>query len=232
MTTVQTSTSPEERWGVWCEFPDGRCYWMGDSSMCRWTRADAERITQYLSAPGPGRDDGRYEARPLSRPKEQSTPGKASMRLNWSKMTPREVWEWVKRLQGSIDAAPKIAGPWRRATSAAYDGHVYEWRERPLIGTAVWMGPDNRSWDDERDEDCLGYFSTREEADAALRAAGWLILDDEPATSYGQDRYEASRRVPKHCRNHQTGCDDDDPSCTCRCSGCWALPVGAAAATP
>lgn len=65
MTTVQTSAEPEKRWGVWCEFPDGRRYWMGDSSMCRWTRADAVRIAEYLSAPGPGRDEGHYEARPL-----------------------------------------------------------------------------------------------------------------------------------------------------------------------
>jgi hypothetical protein len=98
-------------------------------------------------------------------------------------MTPREAWDMVKRLQREIDAAPKVAGPWCRASSPCY-GHTYEWRNQPLEGTAVWVGPDNRNWDEKLEgnsDGCLGYFDTRAEADEALRAAGWLLLD-EPVT--------------------------------------------------
>ena len=43
------------------------------------------------------------------------------------------------------------------------------------------VGPDNRNCNELDDDfDGLGYFDTREEADKALRAAGWLLLDETP----------------------------------------------------
>jgi len=102
-------------------------------------------------------------------------------------MTPREAWDHIKRLQTEIDSAPKVAGPWCRASSPGDSGHTYEWRDHPLDGTAVWVGPDFRNWGDNPD-DSIGFFATRAEADEALRAAGWLLLD-EPATTYSEDKY-------------------------------------------
>ncbi len=107
------------------------------------------------------------------------------MSTDWSTLSPREVWDALKRLQSEIDAAPKIAGPWCRASSPAFNSHTYEWRSKPLGGNAVWVGPDDRSWRDDPDGS-LGYFDTRAEADEALRADGWLLLD-EPATTYHED---------------------------------------------
>ena len=98
--------------------------------------------------------------------------------IDWSGMSPRDVWKEIKRLQNEIKLAPKIAGPWRRATGPFLNGHWYEWRDRPLGGTAVYVGPDNSSWDDDGDAEFIGYFESRADADAALRAAGWLLVDE------------------------------------------------------
>jgi hypothetical protein len=115
-------------------------------------------------------------------------------------MTPEDAWANIKRLQAEIDAAPKVAGPWRKAEAAAYNGCTYEWRDRPLGGTAAWVGPDDRNWDDLHDEHLLGFFGTREEADEALRAAGWLLVDSD-VTTYWQDK-----AVPeKECIDGQEG---------------------------
>jgi hypothetical protein len=106
----------------------------------------------------------------------------------WSAMSPRQVWDAIKRMQRALDAAPKVAGPWQRATGPSENGHTYEFRNRPLMGTAAWVGPDFYSWDEVRDEECVGFFDSREAADAALRARGWLLVDDADATTYGQDQ--------------------------------------------
>lgn len=37
------------RWTVWCEHSDGRCYRMGDSSMTRWSHETAERVAKYMT---------------------------------------------------------------------------------------------------------------------------------------------------------------------------------------
>ena len=96
------------------------------------------------------------------------------------RMTPRQVWERIRGLQAEINASPKVAGPWCRATEPC-DGHVYEWRNKPIVGVAAMVGPDNRNCNELDDDfDGLGYFDTREEADKALRAAGWLLLDETP----------------------------------------------------
>jgi hypothetical protein len=50
----------EERWGVWCEHADGRKYWLGDSTLTKWSKVDAERIAAYLAP-----EEGLHEAHPL-----------------------------------------------------------------------------------------------------------------------------------------------------------------------
>jgi hypothetical protein len=87
-------TSTFQRWAVWCEYPepDGRRFWLGDSSFTRWTQADAERIAAYLSAPGDGRDAGHYEARPLPVQEAQAC------KHDWNSAGPDEH-EWAECME-------------------------------------------------------------------------------------------------------------------------------------
>lgn len=104
---------------------------------------------------------------------------------HWKDMSPREVWEEIEKLNETLRHAPKVAGPWQRAKSPAYDGCTYEWRTmapelregRVYLPTAAYVGEDNRPWDDDEERDGFaGFFNSREEADTALVAAGWLLI--------------------------------------------------------
>lgn len=98
--------------------------------------------------------------------------------VDWSKMTPREVWDAL------LSAPAKVAGPWERAKDPnPFNGYVYEWRHRyagdGCFGSAVYVGPDDRNSNGEDDDPfCVGFFESRAEADAALREAGWTLVDD------------------------------------------------------
>ena len=76
---------------------------------------------------------------------------------DWSRMTPREAWEHLR-------AAPKVAGPWTL-------GERREARGMRIVASETDRGVfvDACSWT----------VSNRVEADALLRDAGWLLVDDE-----------------------------------------------------
>ena len=76
---------------------------------------------------------------------------------DWSRMTPREAWEHLR-------AAPKVAGPWTL-------GERREARGMRIVASETDRGVfvDARPWT----------VSNRVEADALLRDAGWLLVDDE-----------------------------------------------------
>jgi hypothetical protein len=124
-----TESTAADLWGVWCEHPDGRRYWMGDSPQTRWTRADAERIAHYLSDPERGRVDGVFEARALPTPTEpanvdSSDPQRhlAAARAWLDSQTESASWRvtWTKDYQDpptttlhAYDQIPGIAPDWR-----------------------------------------------------------------------------------------------------------------------
>ena len=72
-------------------------------------------------------------------------------------MTPREVWD-------ALRTAPKVAGPWTL-------GERREARGMRIVASETDRGVfvDACSWT----------VSNRVEADALLRDAGWLLVDDE-----------------------------------------------------
>jgi hypothetical protein len=84
------------------------------------------------------------------------------MLIDWSKMTPREIWEALKE-------APKVAGPWMlegQRLQIIGDGWMkdvaYEHEGKILMSTSPETEPE---------------YPDRATADAALRAAGWLLVD-------------------------------------------------------
>lgn len=108
--------------------------------------------------------------------------------IAWSALTAREVYELVA-------AAPRVAGPWRRRIKHrnGYSSRATPWGADVVIedhgGDAIsicaWARetPD-LSMSDEYDRIregsvVLQSYATREAADAALRAMGWTLLEDE-----------------------------------------------------
>lgn len=84
--------------------------------------------------------------------------------VDWSKLTPLEVFESVRK-------APRVAGPWtgggalhRRATDGTIVAAEYEGEARCIARCDY---PRN-SWQKEH--------PSRDAADAALREAGWLLV--------------------------------------------------------
>ena len=80
--------------------------------------------------------------------------------IDWSSMTPREVWD-------ALRTAPKVAGPWGSNGTS-------EFRAKPNGG--AWRYASRGLFNE---GDAVGWFATRDAADAALRDAGWLLIDDE-----------------------------------------------------
>jgi hypothetical protein len=83
-------------------------------------------------------------------------------KVDWSTMSPREVYDAIK-------SAPKVAGPWTKN-----GGHVYR---VATDGAPVVVSSHG---DDGPFESGDYRLPDRPAADAALRTAGWILVDDEP----------------------------------------------------
>jgi hypothetical protein len=87
--------------------------------------------------------------------------------VNWKAMTTRQVWD-------ALTAAPKIAGPWVKNED--------DRDERQYVGGAHVLG-EPVAFDTGRGYKVQGmpwsapFYDDRAEADAALRAAGWLLVE-------------------------------------------------------
>lgn len=82
--------------------------------------------------------------------------------IDWSKMTPREIWEAFK-------TAPSVIGPWDEK-NVRYNLVGCEQAFRNITGRwTVDIGPGD-------DTNCI-QVDSKEECDAALRAAGYTLVD-------------------------------------------------------
>jgi hypothetical protein len=91
----------------------------------------------------------------------------------WASLTPREAFE-------ALDAAPKVAGPWLvygdddeilARSARVHDLIVYQDEDDPIVNvTGAAVLPDAEGYIE---------FRGRDDADEALRAAGWLLVEDE-----------------------------------------------------
>lgn len=95
---------------------------------------------------------------------------------NWETMTPREVFEALK-------VAPLVAGPW-----APHDGYGSKAAARfdpygviVLFDRGTGWGVSSFAPKDPFDDE--EQFDTRKDADERLREIGWLLCDEEPASS-------------------------------------------------
>jgi hypothetical protein len=84
---------------------------------------------------------------------------------DWSRMTPREAWEHLR-------AAPKVAGPWEYGNRRIYATHIAA-ISFGVYGARLQVGGPELRRDYPSDP-----YPTRAEADAALRAAGWRLVDE------------------------------------------------------
>jgi hypothetical protein len=91
--------------------------------------------------------------------------GREAVMVDWKSMTPEEVHD-------AITSAPRVAGQWWRSE----DGHYIRTEALPgdFKGVAAWVGDDDR---DSSDGETPPPYATREDADAALRAEGWVLVD-------------------------------------------------------
>jgi hypothetical protein len=86
------------------------------------------------------------------------------IRVDWSAMTPREVWEALK-------SAPKVAGPW--------DDRKYGRAHRiDCMGNSITFDWGGENVTTLIASGAIPRFPDRASADAALRAAGWLLVDE------------------------------------------------------
>jgi hypothetical protein len=105
--------------------------------------------------------------------------------INWADHTLAEV-------RRALDTAPKVAGPWQRASGMhTFDGEERwirlprEWVNGRFVGIAdvVSFGPGKRTIITYGhvigDDDASSLEDGKAKADAALRAAGWLLDDEE-----------------------------------------------------
>lgn len=84
----------------------------------------------------------------------------------WSALTPAQALALLR-------AAPKVAGPWERTENGDY-------RRGPYGHRAASVFSDKWSTSEAGGEDTGSTKNARAAADAALRAAGWLLCDEEP----------------------------------------------------
>lgn len=85
----------------------------------------------------------------------------------WSKMTARQVWD-------ALNDAPAIAGPWVESGTV----HVRKTPDGGWVCTDRGQGNGVTMHAFDPDEEMLvDHYPDRASADAALRAAGWLVVD-------------------------------------------------------
>ncbi len=92
--------------------------------------------------------------------------------IDWSRLAPREAWE-------ALNAAPKIAGPWGTTTRHHPSGLPVAWDDSFVNFRGEVTSRHVRVSSKFSPSGGVEYYPDRASADAALRAAGWVLVDDD-----------------------------------------------------